>query len=391
MKRVGLYLGVSPHSGGAYQYALAMLSALKQLEGNSIELVVAVANKDWISILNQQNSSGTVIYIDNSIISTLEYICVRLRAPIPLWRKYQVKFGKLQHTLTQANCDVWIFPAQEHLAYSLKLPSIAVVHDLMHRYERSFPEVSSFGIYARREHHYKQTCKYSIAILVDSEVGRQHIIEAYAPLASKVKVLPYCPPPEIPSATEFELDTLASFELTDRPFFFYPAQFWKHKNHSRLIDAFAPIALKNPEVCMVLAGTEKNSLVELKAKIRQLNLENSIVITGYIPDQTIQTLYRYALALIMPTFFGPTNIPPLEAMRAGCPMALSDIYGMREQSGDAAIYFDPKNTTEMTACMSLLLNNSELRARLKNAGLEKAKLYNLESFTSNLKAILASL
>jgi len=45
--------------------------------------------------------------------------------------------------------------------------------------------------------------------------------------------------------------------------------------------------------------------------------------------------------MIMPTFFGPTNIPPLEAIAVGCPVAVSNIYGMPHQLGDAALYFNP--------------------------------------------------
>ena len=50
-----------------------------------------------------------------------------------------------------------------------------------------------------------------------------------------------------------------------------------------------------------------------------------------------QLLYTEALALVMPTYFGPTNLPPLEAFQTGTPVLYSDLPGMREQVGDAAI------------------------------------------------------
>ena len=49
------------------------------------------------------------------------------------------------------------------------------------------------------------------------------------------------------------------------------------------------------------------------------------------------SFYKYAVALVMPTFFGPTNIPPLEAFALGCPVITSNIYGIPEQVGDAAL------------------------------------------------------
>ena len=74
-----------------------------------------------------------------------------------------------------------------------------------------------------------------------------------------------------------------------------------------------------------------------------LGLESQIRYGGYVPDEDMSGLYAGAVALTMPTFFGPTNIPVLEAWAYGCPVLTSDIRGIREQVGDAGVLVDPRS------------------------------------------------
>jgi glycosyltransferase involved in cell wall biosynthesis len=57
----------------------------------------------------------------------------------------------------------------------------------------------------------------------------------------------------------------------------------------------------------------------------QLGLEKEIHYLGYVPNEDMSGIYAEAVALVMPTFFGATNIPILEAWAFGCPVLTSDI------------------------------------------------------------------
>ena len=52
------------------------------------------------------------------------------------------------------------------------------------------------------------------------------------------------------------------------------------------------------------------------------------------------SLYKESIALVMPSYFGPTNIPPLEAFNLGVPVLYSDLPGLKDQVGDAALLLD---------------------------------------------------
>ena len=74
-----------------------------------------------------------------------------------------------------------------------------------------------------------------------------------------------------------------------------------------------------------------------------MNLENKVRFAGFVDDEELPFLYSQSIALVMPTYFGPTNIPPLEAFKINVPVLYSDLPGLRDQVGKAAMLIDLKN------------------------------------------------
>lgn len=109
-----------------------------------------------------------------------------------------------------------------------------------------------------------------------------------------------------------------------------------------------------------------------------------------MPDEEITEIYRRARAMVMPTFFGPTNIPPLEAFALGCPVAVSRIYGMPGQVGDAALLFDPNSVDDIAAAIRQLWSDDELCRSLADKGIERAAAWGPRRFSKRLEAILNS-
>ncbi|WSH02332.1 hypothetical protein U8P71_04700 [Rhizobium ruizarguesonis] len=67
---------------------------------------------------------------------------------------------------------------------------------------------------------------------------------------------------------------------------------------------------------------------------------------------------------------------------------ISDKYGMREQCGDAALYFSPQSVEEIQRAMSRLWEDEALSSVLIKKGLERASLWTQEDFNHCLQAIL---
>jgi glycosyltransferase involved in cell wall biosynthesis len=90
----------------------------------------------------------------------------------------------------------------------------------------------------------------------------------------------------------------------------------------------------------------------------------------------------------MPTFFGPTNIPQLEAFAMGCPVATSRIYGIPEQVGDAALLFDPHSVDEIHECMVQLWTDDLLCETLAERGRRHAREWGPPQFRDRLQQVI---
>jgi glycosyltransferase involved in cell wall biosynthesis len=105
---------------------------------------------------------------------------------------------------------------------------------------------------------------------------------------------------------------------------------------------------------------------------------------GYVPDEDMSAMYAGAAALVMPTFFGPTNIPVLEAWAFGCPVLTSDIRGIREQVGDAAVLADPRSVEAIAEGIERLWTDDGLRRRLVERGRQRLSAYTPEDYRRRL-------
>ena len=389
MKRIGIFLGSDPGSGGMFQYSLALLEALSALPRERYTIVVAFFNPAWWPYIEPLGLQILPLGTSGREPFTVGRIWRTACLPISPWRIFLWRLDPVARALCHEGCDLWIFPAQDHWSYLAPVPALVTIHDLMHRYEPQFPEVSRWGRHFIREYRFSNICRFATAVLVDSEVGRKHVIDSYGLSQKKLFPLPYLPPRYIfDSVTPADFDE--RYRLPSR-FLLYPAQFWAHKNHDRLLQAVAVVRRLCPDVFLVLAGPKCHEYETLIRRVADLNLHNHVLFTGYVPDADLPEFYRRARALVMPTFFGPTNIPPLEAFVLGCPVVISGIYGIPEQTGDAALLFDPTSVTQMAECIQQIWTDDGLCRELITKGSARAARWGQRQFSESVRAIIENI
>ncbi|MGI9043025.1 MAG: glycosyltransferase family 4 protein [Gemmatimonadaceae bacterium] len=388
MKRLGIHLSAGP-GGGVLQYSQAILTAAMSLPGD-FELVAAFSDDTWRSHLTDRVK--VVKLGDSTLNRALNRLWHESGLPISLWRKSAAKVDSNVRALVGAKCDLWVCPNHERYVFRAPIPALGTVHDLMHRYERRFPEVSAGGEYEAREFHFRETVKWAKGILVDSELGKRQLMESYGIDASRVFVLPYIAPQWIYDYDGRDDAAVAAKYSLPAKYFFYPAQFYRHKNHSNLISAVARLRSTHPDVRLVLVGaTERNAWDEVRRQVDELDLSGNVLFPGYVEDREMAAFYRRARALVMPTYFGPTNIPQLEAFALGCPVATSRIYGIPDQVGDAAMLFDPGSVDEIYTCMTRLWTDDSLCAALAARGREYAARWGPAQFGERFHEIVGKL
>jgi glycosyltransferase involved in cell wall biosynthesis len=143
----------------------------------------------------------------------------------------------------------------------------------------------------------------------------------------------------------------------------YPANLWPHKNHERLLDAFARVPDRSLQLVLTgqLYGRER--LLEGRERVHHL---------GHLPARDVAALYRGARALVFPSLFEGFGLPPLEAMACGTPVAASARGALAEVCGDAALGFDPEDTAAIAEAIVRVTADEDLRGRLRVEGLARA-------------------
>ena len=90
-----------------------------------------------------------------------------------------------------------------------------------------------------------------------------------------------------------------------------------------------------------------------------------------------------SLALVMPTFFGPTNIPPLEAFKIGTPVIYPDLVGLKDQIQDSGLLVDLHDPETLSNSILELIENNDLRKNLINKGYKMSmKLENINRIST---------
>ncbi|MDV2487622.1 glycosyltransferase family 4 protein [Acinetobacter johnsonii] len=266
--------------------------------------------------------------------------------------KFKINFEK---ALDQSNIDLVYFLTPSNLAlFLIDHNYIFTIWDLCHRDMPEFPEVNFYREFELREKLFNSASKKAIAIFTDSQLGKENAIRRYNLDKNRVFNVSFTPSINI---TESKFIDIKEKYKIKSSYIYYPAQFWAHKNHVYIIDAIAKLKLKGISLAVIFSGSDKGNLKYVLDYAKKLKVSDLIFYIGFAPNEEVYYLYKQSLALVMPSYFGPTNIPPLEAFAIGTPVIYSDVDGLREQVANAALLCDLKNSDHLVEHLELLLKN----------------------------------
>ena len=370
-----------PSLGGQHQYALLIVECLLKRANIEYRLIVLCANQFW----RRWCRKNGVKYLGFSFpdISEKEKM-FNYKFPF-LAQLYYTYMTQLGEEIRKEQVDILFSVQQGWFIPNYKVKIISPVHDLMHQYEPGFPEVRED--FKNREIYMKSIAKFTSCILVDSRLGKKQFKELYLKKGSrrlKIFSLPFVAPHYLQNTAEEYIEV-------PNKYIFYPAQFWKHKNHINLVKAIKIISETVKDIHLVLVGAEKNNYKAIKKYIEDNKLESHITILGFVSDENMVYLYRHAIGMVMPSYFGPTNIPPLEAMTLGCPVAVSNKYAMPEQVGNAGLLFNPDSPEEIADIIQQLWKDEELREKMKHLGYKRVRKWTEVEFGERLRKIISML
>jgi glycosyltransferase involved in cell wall biosynthesis len=145
-----------------------------------------------------------------------------------------------------------------------------------------------------------------------------------------------------------------------------------------LVAAFARVAPRHPDLCLVLAGGDGWGATEAGAAIAASGLAARVICTGDVPDAVIPALYRRAAVVAYPSFEEGFGLPALEALACGAPLVTTTGSAIAEVVGDAALLVAPGDAGALAAAIERALDPAEA-ARLRAAGPARAANFTWEA------------
>jgi len=255
-------------------------------------------------------------------------------------------------------------------------PVVASIHDLSFEHlPRTFKRRSSMQLRLTVRH----TAKRAAHILTLSEYSKRDLMQTYGIASERITVTPAAAPASFaPVIDEAELARVKDLYGIPGDYILAVGSIQPRKNLSRLIAAYSSLHHAQPGgklPHLVLAGKCAWLYDETLRTIKELEISNYVILTGYVPTANLPALYSGALCFVYPSYFEGFGLPPLEAMKCGTPAIVGNKTSLPEVVGDAAMMVDPFSVDDISCAIAQLIGDSELRSQLRLKGLERAKLF----------------
>nr|WP_233633171.1 glycosyltransferase family 1 protein [Burkholderia seminalis] len=156
------------------------------------------------------------------------------------------------------------------------------------------------------------------------------------------------------------------------------------KNLVRALAAIALMRASHPTLRFVIAGGANAKIFG----VREAGLREDdpyVTWAGYVTDGELKALYEHAGCFVFPSLYEGFGLPPLEAMRCGCPVVVSHEGSLPEVCGGAALFCDAYSPPDIAAAIARVMDDPELRSRLRTTGREHARRY---SWQRSARALL---
>ncbi len=355
----------SKYGGGLRSFSLDLSSAItlesdnklkpiivgsKQLK-NSIINYPELINLEWIEF---DEEIYKIILRSLSLISKVSYFTKNPSLLIFLKRLYgKIFFRKIK------SGDVILSTNSTISFYKSKCKTILCIHDIQHEiYPYNFP----LKTYTSRYWRYRVSIKLSDFIQVSSKAIYNDLKKYIPDCVHKVFLAEegFNDEKFNPKSDESIPRILKHKEIGD--FIFYPAQFWKHKNHKTLIRSLDLLRTYNVDNIpyLICSGKDYGTLSNCKRLAKDLNVE--FLHVGYLTREELIWCYRHSITTISSSYHESSCLTLKEAIACGVKsIAFSDIEANKNLVGLPNIFkFDPFDEKSIAkAILNIIQSNDK--------------------------------
>jgi glycosyltransferase involved in cell wall biosynthesis len=380
--KIGIYLGnLAPQAAGGFTFQDDIFAALLRAKGFENLSFVILSRSPPTSFISYANERLSFARLSNLGLDKIKNL-VNLLFPFVgrLGRLLGIRSG-LDRLLDRHSVQMVWFVSPFYA--TTERPYIYTIWDLQHRVQPWFPEVSKRGRWEYRDNYYRRAIQRAYFTITPNSAGQAEVERFYGVQSARVRICPHPTPAFALNSSNSPTAGIYERYKLSPGFLFYPAQFGPHKNHAALLRALQILRNKHgiqPDLALV--GPDLGNLEHVRSLAAKCGVSQQVHVLGFVPREDLVSLYREASALVYPSYFGPENLPPLEAFALGCPVLAARVMGSEEQLGDAALLFDPTDPESIAGAILQLNANNELRQQLIERGRLRAKAWTADDYVS---------
>jgi len=257
----------------------------------------------------------------------------------------------------------------------LPAPTVVTVHDVIPLVMPEYRVRAESRMYTRLV---ATTVRRADAIITVSEYSKRDIVRTLGIPDDRIHVIGNAVDEHHRPITDARLiDAVRERYGIGPKYLLYFGGFDVRKNVDRVLRAYAMLPeVTRREYQLVIAGRlhllGHPLYPDPRPRVRELGLDDYVVVTGQIREQDKAPLYSGASLYVFPSLYEGFGIPVLEAMACGAAVITSNLTALPEVVGDAADLVDPYDVKAISDAVADLLENTEKRTALRDRALARA-------------------
>jgi len=146
-----------------------------------------------------------------------------------------------------------------------------------------------------------------------------------------------------------------------------------YKNFDFLIASIASLLQEDKTLQLVCAGGGMFTTKEIEL-LEKYDLNGRVIQKSFKEDELGQ-FYKKAKCFVFPSAYEGFGIPVLEAMACGCPIVLTNNSSFPEVAGDAGIFYELGNKTDLKEKIEWVTYNVNVKAEYSAKGLQQVQKF----------------
>tara|TARA_Y100000591_G_scaffold329456_1_gene358070 strand:+ start:4059 stop:5267 length:1209 start_codon:yes stop_codon:yes gene_type:complete len=322
--KIGIFFESTPREGGAFHANLNIVNIINEYNKNNLDITYIVRSKDIEKLLVSKGCK--CFFFQQDIFFRILNFLSLSKFFSSLINKLGIQ-NKFEKILKINKFDLIYFNSPTlYSTYLNEIPFVMNIYEMQHKTDNYFPEYRIMGhSLDTRDLIIKNAISKAFKIIVATKKDKNLLKELYNSADKNVEIQPYVP--QLPNLYENDFknvnftEIFLKYKIEKKNIFFYPAQFWSHKNHRYIIDIALELLKNNlNDFTFIFTGHDKGNKSYIKTLIQKNKLEKNFLLLDYVDNKELISLYLNSNALIMPTFVGHSTLPLYEAFYFNLPV-----------------------------------------------------------------------